>query len=490
MLPHALAIAFILPLWQAALLAATVIIALGAALSAVLFKRDHRSAAMWLAVIVMVPLLGGLFYFLFGRNRIERRAVALRRGQQQFHQNAGEHEVSAEELERLVLGNDGAHLAPQARLVGGISPQPLVDGNAIVPLLDGTEAYPEMLEAIRGAGQTISLATYIFDNDFAGRRFVEALAAAVARGVRVRVLIDDAGARYSWRPITRELRRRGVEVARFLPTLSPRRLFVMNLRNHRKILVVDGRVGFTGGMNIRGGNLLAESPPHPVRDVHFRVEGPVVAQLQETFAEDWCFTTGESLEGGEWFPRLAPAGDLVARGIPDGPDFDSDKLFLAILGAIGAARESVHIMTPYFLPETALASALNLAAMRGVDVRVVIPERNNIRTVGWACDALLPQLLDRGVRVWKSPAPFDHSKLFLVDGRYSLIGSTNLDPRSLALNFEFNLECYSAPFAERLERLFEERRCGAREVDRREFAALPLPARLRNGLARLLVPFL
>jgi len=483
-------LAFIPAVWQVTLLVATFLVALAAALSAVLFKREPRSAAMWLAIILLVPLLGGLLYFLFGRNRIERRAVALRRGRQMFYQSAGDHEISREELERLVLGNEAAHFAAQATLVGSSSPQPLVRGNVITPLVDGTMAYPEMLAAIAGATKSISLATYIFDNDPSGAEFVDALAAAVERGVQVRVLIDAAGARYSWAPITRVLRRRGVTVARFLPTLTPGRLFVMNLRNHRKLLVIDGELGFTGGMNIRHGNMLGEGCKHPIRDIHFRVEGPVVSQLQETFAEDWCFTTDESLEGRAWFAELREAGELVARGIADGPDADYDKLSLAILGAIGAARESVHVMTPYFLPESTLISALNLAAMRGVDVHIVIPERNNIRTVGWACDALLPQVLERGCRVWKSPPPFDHSKMIVVDGHYTLIGSTNLDPRSLALNFEYNLESYSEALAEQLDAIFCERRDGARELTLEEVKMRPLVVRMRNGVARLLVPFL
>jgi cardiolipin synthase len=243
-------------------------------------------------------------------------------------------------------------------------------------------------------------------------------------------------------------------------------------------------------MNIRHGNVLEDVPKHPVRDIHFQVSGPVVAQLQETFAEDWCFTTGESLDGGEWFPRLADAGELVLRGIHDGPDMDHDKLRLAILGALGAARESVHIMTPYFLPEPPLVSALNLAAMRGVEVHIVVPAENNIRSVGWACDAILPQVLGHGCRVWKSPAPFDHSKVFVVDGRYALIGSTNLDPRSLRLNFEFNLESYSRELAAELEAIFVGRRDCATEVSFDDLIGRSLPTRLRDGLARLLMPFL
>lgn len=483
-------LAFLPGPWHVVFVGITLVVALAAVSDALLNKSQSRAAAMWVAIILLVPLLGGLLYFLFGRNRIVRRAVALRRDQRRFDRRAAEHEVSPERLERIILNNGGAQFAAQARLVGRLASQPLVGGNSVEVLRDGTEAYPAMLAAIGGATRSVSLATYIFDNDAIGQVFARALGAAVARGVEVRVLIDDAGARYSRRSMVGELRSLGVGAARFLPTFSLRRLFVMNLRNHRKILVVDGRDGFTGGMNIRHGNVLEESPEHPVRDVHFRVAGPVVAQLQETFAEDWCFTTGESLDGDAWFPPLPPAGALVLRGIRDGPDMDLDKLRLAILGAVGVARESVHIVTPYFLPEPPLVAVLNLAALRGVDVHIVIPAQNNIRTVGWACDAGLAQVLECGCRVWKSPLPFDHSKIFIVDGRYALIGSTNLDPRSLRLNFEFNLESYSRELATELEEIFVSRRDASVEVSSEGLSSRSLPLRLRDGMARLLVPFL
>jgi len=172
-----------------------------------------------------------------------------------------------------------------------------------------------MLAAIEDAKISISMATYIFDNDRSGNQFVEGLARAVARGVQVRVLIDDAGARYSWPSIVGKLKRAGVPVARFLPTLAPWRLTTINLHNHRKILVIDGRIGFTGGMNIREGNVLAAKSRRPVQDLHFRVEGPVVAQFQEAFADDWAFCTREVLAGDVWFPELDECGNVIARVI-------------------------------------------------------------------------------------------------------------------------------------------------------------------------------
>ncbi len=195
-------------------------------------------------------------------------------------------------------------------------------------------------------------------------------------------------------------------------------------------MVVDGRVGFTGGMNIREGMWRRETPARPLVDTHFRLEGPVVRDLQETFVEDWEFCTGESLIGDKWFPPLADRGDAVARGIAAGPDLDSDIIRLVLAGAITAAQRSIYIVTPYFLPDASLIEALNVADLRGVDVNIVLPRINNLTLVQWASMAQLWQLLSRGVQIWTSPPPFDHSKLMVVDEAWCMFGSSNWDPRS------------------------------------------------------------
>jgi len=256
-----------------------------------------------------------------------------------------------------------------------------------------------MLSAIESAKKSISLTTYIFDNDPSGTRFVTALRRAVERGVAVRVLVDAAGARYSWSPITHELKHAHVPFATFLPSslLAPWRVASINLRNHRKILVVDGQTAFTGGMNIRHGNVLAEKPKHPVQDLHFRVQGPVVRQLQEVFANDWTFTSGETLPDEIWFPELADSGNVIARAITDGPDADYDKLRWTLLAALGEAQTSIQILTPYFLPDQALVTALNLAALRGARVDIILPSKSNLPYVHWASRAMWWQVLERGL---------------------------------------------------------------------------------------------
>lgn len=460
-----------------------------ASVHAILFKRDPRSAVLWAGLAWLLPLVGAVLYFMLGVNRIRRRALRLRPDPTRTPRPHAPEGCPAETLAEHLPPRQ-RHLATLAALVDRVVGRPLLPGNRLEPLVNGDAAYPAMLAAIAAAQRSIALSTYIFDRDEAGLAFARALGDAVRRGVAVRVLIDATGLRYSWPSILGDLRRAGVPCARFLPAFPFGRLLTINLRNHRKLLIVDGRVGFTGGLNLRIGHCVNRAPRHPVRDLHFRVEGPVVAQLQEAFAEDWQFTTGEALAGEAWLPPLNCAGPVFARGIPDGPDEDFEVLRWTLLGALAVARESVRVMTPYFLPDAALISALNLAALRGVAVDLLLPGQNNLPFVHWASQAHWWQVLERGCRLWLSPPPFDHSKLFVVDEGWALVGSTNWDPRSLRLNFEYNVECYDPALARQLALWFDERRAVARPVTLAEVDARPLPIRLRDGLARLLTPYL
>jgi cardiolipin synthase A/B len=477
-------------LWPHLTAAAVLAVTVAASAHAILVKRDTRSTIGWVGLIWLSPVFGAIAYAVLGVNRIRSRATQLRAGQARIT-HVLEPAVAAPEHLDEAVGPAGAPLRSLATLVGNVTDRPLVQGNRIEPLDGGDEAYPLMLAAIDGATRSIALASYIFDNDPTGRIFAEALGRAVARGVEVRVLIDGIGSSYTFPPITGILASRGVKAARFLPTSVPFYFPYANLRNHRKIMVVDGRVGFTGGLNIRDGCWLAHDPPHPVRDIHFRLEGPVVAQLLEVFVEDWAFAAEETLDGPAWQPVLDPAGGMLARGIRFGPDDpDIGRIKLVLVGALAAAQRSVRIMTPYFLPDDAIFQALDVAALRGVRVDIVLPEENNLALVGWASDAMLWQALARDCNVWMSPPPFEHTKLMVVDSAWAMFGSGNWDERSMRLNFEFNVETYDRDLAAALDARIAGAMARSRQRTLAEMDARSLAVRLRDGIARLFSPYL
>jgi cardiolipin synthase len=458
---------------------AVLVAALFASGHAVIYKRESRSAALWVVLIWVMPALGPILYLLMGVNRVQRRAARLRADM--VRHRADPHALAGEP--------SGTHLAPLARMLNNVIERPLLAGNSIEELVDGAQAYPAMLEAIDGAESSIMLASYIFHGDGIGARFVEALVGATRRGVAVRVLVDDVDVRFTRSNAYKPLRRAGVPVGVFNPPLVPARLNAVHLRNHRKILVVDGTLGFTGGMNIDRRYSGSGSEPLS-RDLHFRVRGPVVAQLAEVFAEDWHFATDEVLRGAPWFVPCAAAGEVLARCVDDGPDESTEPLRWSIVAGLNQAQRSVRIMTPYFVPDGPLITALDVAAMRGIEVDVLLPSESDLPHVHWAAWGQLWQVLERGCRVWQSPGPFDHSKLMVVDGAWTLLGSANWDARSLRLNFELNVECYSVEFGARMEGLVQARINAARQVTMDEINARTLPVKLRDGAARLFAPFL
>ena len=241
-------------------------------------------------------------------------------------------------------------------------------------------------------------------------------------------------------------------------------------------------------MNIGRENVLAGRPRHPVRDTHFRLRGPVVGQLAEAFAQDWSFVTDEDLAGTDWFPTLADTGPISARVVTSGPDADIQKIEFMLLQAIACARRTLRIRTPYFLPHDQLVTALSLAAQRGVQVDIVLPERNDHFIMDWALRANIPPLLAEGCRIWLNPPPFDHSKLTVVDEEWCLIGSANWDTRSFRLNFELNVELFNPELAAGLAAMVDAAK--GRPLTLEELGRRSLPVRLRDAAVRLLLPYL
>jgi cardiolipin synthase len=455
---------------------------------ALLHKRDPRAALGWIVLCLALPGIGAAIYWLLGVNRIRTLA--------RYWQASGKGMHGPEPDHCLWLADMAADLPFRAEnyaallsLADAVTRRPLLQGNRIIPLHNGEEAYPAMLEAIGRARSSIYLSTYIFDTDATGRKFMESLRAAAARGVDVLVLVDALGERYSFPPARWLLRGSGVRVSRFLPPSLSERGIHLNLRNHRKLLIIDDSTGFTGGMNIGDRHLAERDDPRRVLDIHFRVEGPVVRQMQEAFLEDWQFTTGETIPDMA-YPEGIAESKAFCRGISAGPNEDFEKLTWIVIGALDCARRHVRIMTPYLIPDRPLVSAINAASLRGVIVEILLPGKNNLPYVSWATRAYLWELLRYGTRIYFQPPPFIHSKFLLVDDHYALIGSANLDPRSLRLNFEFNLEVYDRELNASLGRHFDDLRRQAREISLAEVDGRPLPLKLRDSFAKLFSPYL
>lgn len=484
------------PSLLAILLALWPIVAIAAAGHALLSRRDPRTAWGWIAVCWLFPLAGPALYALFGINRIQSRAERLGMGSRRPAPANGQseprlHSGDARHPARRQPLQLPASLLQVARTADTLTGLPLLGGQTIEALYNGSAAYPRMLAAIDAARHSVLLSSYIFNADATGLRFVEALARAQARGVAVRVLVDGFGELYSWRRITRELDRRNIPCALFNPpSLVPPSLHI-NLRNHRKLLIVDSVVAYSGGMNISRHHDASANHADAVGDIHFEIRGPVIAQLTQVFEDDWALY-GEA-PAAPAVPTMQASEQLQGascRVITDGPNEDYDHISLVLQAAVSAAQREVLIMTPYFLPPAELAAELQTAALRGVAVRIVVPAKNNLPFVHWAMRNGLDELLRLGVEIYEQPPPFCHSKLFVVDGLYSQIGSANLDARSLKLNFEIALEIYDAAFAETMRAHVLEVISGSRWVQLEEILRRSLPVRLRDALFWLFSPYL
>lgn len=456
-----------------------------AALHALMFKRDSRAALGWVALCLLLPVAGPVFYTILGVNRIRRRArrlelpglrVGFERGRGRLPENPDTPELPPE-------------MEPFGRIGTRLTDHRVTAGNLVEALINGDDAFPAMLEAIDEAARSVFLSTYIFESDEIGDAFIERLSAAQDRGVDVRVVVDGVGQSYSWPRAPRRLRRAGIRTAVFLPPrLLPPRLSI-NLRNHHKILVVDGHTAFTGGLNIGGRHVLGEQPAeNAVADIHFRLRGPGALQLESEFLRTWEFIVGAPKPPAP--VSACPAGEIDTRVMTDGPDDHLDQITQLLSATISAARETIVIVTPYFLPPREIVGALQAASLRGVQVMLVLPEKNNLPYVHWATRNMLWELLYQDIEVFYQPPPFAHTKLFVVDDRFALVGSSNWDARSLRLNFELQLEIFSPRFAGGMSRLAREAAHRGRRVTLAEVDGRSLPIRLRDSLCWLFSPYL
>jgi cardiolipin synthase len=486
-------IAFIENYWPHFLALLSFALGVPAIIHAAMTKDDVRAAAGWVGVVLLSPVIGALIYAVAGINRMRRSSVGLQRsllranGRDQFERFDVKHDY--------VVARFGQRFAAMKILGDRVARFAMMTGNRITMLEGGDEVYGAMLAEITAARRSILIESYIFDRDPIGLRFADALIAAVKRGVSVRVLIDAVGARYSVPSIVGYLKEGGVPTAVFNGNIiMGLRLPYANLRTHRKIMVIDGAVAFAGGMNIRAGFAAELTGNEAFFDTHFRVTGPAVPDIFQVAAEDWQFSSGEVLAGDAWrladIPENQELPSVLMRAVPSGPDNTNETNHKMLMGAFSIARKHIRLMSPYFLPDKELISALVTAARRGVEVDIVVPAVNNLTLVDRAMSAQFDQVLKGHCRVWRARGAFNHSKLLVVDDHWVYVGSTNLDPRSLRLNFEFDLEILDDAFAQKISEKICALRAAADEVTLEGLRAQPFVNRLADRLLWLGSPYL
>ncbi len=451
----------------------------------ILQRRDSAATLAWVVIIVLLPFLGLIAYWILGETRLKIRRHRRKKIEQQLAHSLQRFicPCSDREINHISLPPS---LLDLSRTLDDRGPIP---GNQITLYRDGPQAFDALEQAIDDARHHVHFLFYIFKPDPTGRRIRDALTRACRRGVHVRVLVDDVGSRRARLRFFQPLIDAGGQVARFLPVNPLSRQWVINFRNHRKIVVVDGATGFTGGMNI--GDEYAGIGVRGWRDLQAGIKGPVVRELQGVFCEDWFHATGEDLVRSDYFPPAQKHGAVPAQLLASGPtDGDWQNIYTLLFAAINLARKNVWIETPYFVPDQPLLKALSTTALRGVDVRLLFPATSDHPLVHYAGRSFYDELLETGVRIFEYQNTFTHAKTVTIDGVFTTIGSANMDQRSFRLNFEANLFCYSPEVAGDLEDNFLSNHEQSVEITLAQRQKVPKAQRLLEGTARLLAPLL
>lgn len=414
-------------------------------------KRQPVSSVAWMLAILLIPIAGAVLFLVFGVNRVERRKASKQRSTEEL----AEHRSQPLEGLRLPRDDDRPEIRRLMRLTHRLTDFWPTEGNHVELLSDTNRTLGLIEQALLNARESIHLEYYIWQPDRTGTRLRDLLIRKAKEGVRVRFLYDGFGSFWLTHRFLKPMREAGIQVATFLPGQTFRERWSINLRNHRKIVVVDGRVAFTGGVNI-GDEYLGRSPSIGFwRDAHLRIIGPEVQRQESVFAEDWFFATGEVLSDAEPFPSPEQPGTVIAQTVSGGPEQEPSVFQALILAAINEAQDSLLLVTSYFAPPTAIIMALENAAFRGVRVRLLLAARSNHLTTLLAGRAIYDSLLNAGVEIAEYQRGLLHSKTLTIDGHWSLVGSPNLDCRSLFLNFESGVVLYDEHLAQQLEQQFE-----------------------------------
>lgn len=447
-------------------------------------RRDSGATLAWALAIIFLPIIGLLSFWLFGTTRLYFRKRKRRKIEAAL----------APDLKRLKL-NDTYHAT-----IAGI-PDSLVHlaynldrhmgptrDNQVHIYREGARTFDAIEAAFDNAEHHIHVQYYIWEMDTTGRRLRDALIRAVKRGIEVRVLVDDVGSRHTRRHFFKPLLEVGGQVGRFLKVNLLSRRLNINHRNHRKIIVIDGEIAFTGGMNV--GDVYA-GLQDPWLDLHAQIWGDVAKDLQETFCEDWYHATGENLIKSIYFPPIPPQGTVCAQFLASGPaDQRWQAIYTMLFAAIGLATERIWLETPYFVPDRPLMMALQSAALRGVDVRLLLPAHSDHPLVYYAGRSFLDDLLLAGARVFEYNKAMIHAKSVVIDSHFATLGSTNMDQRSFRLNFEGNLFFYDADITTQLSTDFLKLCSDAEEVTFAKRKLLPKIERFKESAAHILAPLL
>ncbi len=454
----------------------------------IILERRHPSATVaWVLAIALLPVVGVPVYYLVGGRRI-RRHIRAKIETTGAAESSVENRIRPEDL-------PGPVASDCARVLATSGAPPPVAGNRVTVIRGGADAYRSALGLIEEARDHIHAQFFILDVDVIGKRFVHALVARARAGVRVRLLLDALGSWRALRGIVRPLRKAGGEVAAFLPAIAFQRKWSAHLRNHRKLLIADGLSAFTGGMNIGRRYMGPRTESRMWRDSAVVIKGAAVRDLQALFLDDWAFATDEAGAAGHFFPSLPPFPFSRDAGAPlqvvaSGPDRAMRPIYRGVFSAFTSARRRIWIATPYFVPDDAIGTALDNAALRGVDVRLIVPEKSDLRMVSLAGRSYFEDLMATGVRIYQYRPTHLHSKALVIDDDVGVVGSSNVDIRSFFLNFELGVFFYGRREIGALAAEFEEDIANSREILPAEFARRGRVARFLEDTCRIFSPLL
>jgi cardiolipin synthase len=449
-------------------------------------RRAPQSAMAWLLVIFFEPWIGLILYWLIGSHRLPRQRIK-------------EHDRILQRLEtvhrrleaqpHIARPQLGARAMEAVKLAEHLGYMPILDGNNVELIAQTEDFIDRLVTDIDAAQRHVHLLFYIFANDSTGRRVAEALYRAVARGVKCRVLADGVGSRPFFKRLGKEMIARGVDLHEALPVgLFRRRMARLDLRNHRKVAVIDGRVGYTGSQNIvDAGYGHKDLAWH---DLMVRLTGPIIMELQAVFISDWFFETGEALDSEEFFPDPLPGGEIAVQTLPSGPSYPTENYQRMVVAAIHSAERHVTITSPYFVPDEAFLQAMQTAVLRGVNVEVIVPRRVDQKLVGAAGRSYYDDLLDMGATLYLYNEGLLHAKTMCIDDSIAFIGSSNFDIRSFALNFEINLLFYGSRVAEQLRAQQQKYIDKSFQLTAERWKQRPAIKKLFQNVAKLVSPLL